>query len=392
MYYKEIPPVLLEKLQKPLESVTEEAVKKRLDSLFKGAWNNENTHTQLFAMTIPLINPRGMEIQTTISLWLVKNTITITPPREESLSRSSYLIYPLFDEETKAENERLAFLNTALRGLAIGSDDGRLRTYSLEKDVIARRIFLSERVNDHIFDTEAIKVILSRADEESSERRTAPRKMLPLLQSIPAVVTMERKVTDIELFILDFSSSGLKIVSSFDFPQNRPFTLTLRLAEPVSLWCEVVWKSSLWEQFHHVGIKFVKLHLDKFEKLCRYVEEHLPRRDEGEFKISRMLPVEFSLWEHHKRLPTFFYSLSPKEMSIICPSFLDEGTSATCRIFPFWNLPPIEGEVEVISSKVLNEGGCQAALNFIRLSGENRERIESFLQKCAIEDRHNKKM
>jgi hypothetical protein len=388
MYYKEIPRQILEKLQKPLEAFTEEAVTRRFDTLFQGRWKCEYTHKQLFALNLPMIGPRGMEVLTTIPIWLIESTITVTVSKDEQISRTSYVITPLFSDDDRKENEKLSFINTALRGFSAGMDEKKLHALSLEKDIIGRKVFVSEHIHDYVFDVEAVKVILAKEEEEGPDRRNAPRKTLPTIQSVPVMVTLDRRVIETDIFLLDFSSSGLKIITTFDFPKDKPFTLTLRLDEPLSLWCEVVWKNALWEELNYIGIKFVKLHLDKFEKLCRFVEDKMPRRDEGGLKVSRVLPMELALWDQPKRLPTFFHSLSPEEMRILFPSFLKEGLKTVCRIFPLWNVPPIEGEVEVISSLVLKEGGCLAVLAFRNMSAQSREMLQGFLQKCTLEERH----
>jgi hypothetical protein len=399
VYYKEIPKNILEKLQKPIESFTEESITRRLKDLFAGKWRSEHNHKQLFAISLPMIGPRGMEILTTIPLWLIENTITITLAKDDEISRTSYVICPVFDEESKKENEKLAFINTAIRGYSVGVDEKKLATISLEKDIIGRRLFFSERINDYIFDVEAMKVVLlkekaevkAQAEEQSdSDRRVAPRKAVPLFQGIPAMVTVDHRVFEAEIFILDFSSSGLKIISTYDFPQGKPFTLTLDKSEPIGLWCEVVWKNALWEQLQHVGLKFVKLHLDKFERLCRYLETLMPKKVEGDIRVGKMLPVEMDLWSPPKKMPTFFHSISIKELKIIHPSFLQEGTRTIIRIFPVWNVPPLECEVEVVSSQVLKEGGCLAILAVRTISDQNKEVLQGLLQKCALEERHSK--
>jgi len=388
VFYKEIPRQILEKLQKPLDAFTEESVSRRLDTIFPGRWKCTYSHKQLFALTLPMIGPRGMEVLTTIPIWLIESTISISTGKDEQYSRTSYVITPIFSEEDRRENEKISFLNTSLRGFSVGLDDRKLQALSLEKDIIGRRVFISERISDYVFDSEAVKVILAKAEEEGPDRRNAPRKTLPIIQGIPVIVTIDRRVVDAEIFLLDFSSSGLKIISSFDFPKEKAFTLTLKIDEPLSLWCEVVWKNALWEELNHIGIKFVKLHLDKFEKLCRYFEDKMPRKDESGLKVSRLIPMELDLWDQPKRLPTFFHSLSPEEMRILFPSFLKEGLTTRCRIFPLWNVPPIEAEVEVLSSLVLKEGGCLAVLAFKNLSDANRELLQGFLQKCTMEERH----
>jgi hypothetical protein len=399
VYYKEIPRNIQEKLQKPLESFTEESITRRLNEIFQNKWKSEHTHKQLFAISLPMIGPRGMETLTTIPLWLIENTITVTFSKDEEMTRTSYVICPVFDEESKKENEKLAFVNTAIRGFSLGVDEKKLATISLEKEIIGRRLFFSERINDYIFDVEAMKVILSKeketktvAEDEqaASDRRIAPRKTVPLFQGIPALITIDRRIFEAEIFILDFSSSGLKIISTYDFPQGKPFTLTLDRTDPIGLWCEVVWKNALWEQLQHVGLKFVKLHLDKFEKLCRYLETLMPRKVEGDIRVGKMLPVEMDLWSPPKKLPTFFHSISMKEIRIIHPSFLQEGTKTIIRIYPVWNVPPLECEVEVSSSQILKEGGCLAILAIRTISDQNKELLQGFLQKCAMEERHSK--
>lgn len=392
MYYKELPRNILEKLQKPVEDFTLEAVSKRFNQIFQDRWRNEFSHKQLLSITIPMISQSGMEVMTAIPIWLIKNTITVPISRDDHLSRTSYMVCPIFDEESKQENEKLAFLNTAVRGFSIGLDDKRYKNLSLEKDVIGRRLFFSERVKDHIFDTEAVKVILAREEEKNeSDRRNAPRKELPIFQGIPAVLTIDRKIYEIELFILDFSSSGLKIISAFDFPKDRPFTLTLSLDEEVSLWCEVVWKSVLWEDLQHAGIKFVKLHLDKFEKLCKFFEDKIPKKEEGDLRINKIVKVELNLWDRPKNLPTFLHSISVKEMRIIHPSYLQIGIKTKCWIYPAGDLQPIEIDVEVVGSHMLKEGGCLAALAINNISDDCRNLLEGFIQKSAMEERHNKK-
>ncbi len=388
MYYQEIPRQILEKLQKPLDVFTGESVARRLDSVFPGRWKCSYSHKQLFALNLPMIGPRGMEVLTTIPIWLIESTITISTGKDEQISRTSYVITPIFSEEDKKENEKLSFLNTSLRGFSVGIDDRKLQALSLEKDIIGRKVFVSERINDYVFDSEAVKVILAKAEEDGPDRRIAPRKTLPMIQGISVIVAIDRRVMDAEIFLLDFSSSGLKIISSFDFPKDKAFTLTLKLDEALSLWCEVVWKNSLWEDLNHIGIKFVKLHLDKFEKLCHYFEDKMPKKDEGGLKVSRLIPVEMELWDQPKRLPTFFHSISPEEMRILFPAFLQEGLKTKCRIFALLNAPPIEGEVEVLSSLVLKEGGCLAVMAFRNLSDNNREMLQGFLQQCTMEERH----
>jgi len=388
VYYQEIPRQILEKLQKPLDVFTGESVARRLDSVFPGRWKCSYSHKQLFALNLPMIGPRGMEVLTTIPIWLIESTITISTGKDEQISRTSYVITPIFSEEDKKENEKLSFLNTSLRGFSVGIDDRKLQALSLEKDIIGRKVFVSERINDYVFDSEAVKVILAKAEEDGPDRRIAPRKTLPMIQGISVIVAIDRRVMDAEIFLLDFSSSGLKIISSFDFPKDKAFTLTLKLDEALSLWCEVVWKNSLWEDLNHIGIKFVKLHLDKFEKLCHYFEDKMPKKDEGGLKVSRLIPVEMELWDQPKRLPTFFHSISPEEMRILFPAFLQEGLKTKCRIFALLNAPPIEGEVEVLSSLVLKEGGCLAVMAFRNLSDNNREMLQGFLQQCTMEERH----
>lgn len=390
MYYKEIPKNLLARLQKPLESFTEDAVAKRLNQIFGDKWKNEYTHKQLFAVNIPMIGLRGMEVLTTISLWLIKNTITIPVSSDEYMSRTSYVICPVFDEESKQEGEKLAFLNTAVRGLLIGVSEKMLNELSVEKYIFARGIYFSERVRDYNFDVEAIKVILFKEAESPPDRRSTPRKSLQFFKSIPASVTINRDVLRTDIFLLDFSSNGLKLISSFNFPKDKQFNLTLELKEPISLWCEVVWKNNLWEDLQHIGLKFVKLHLDKFEKLCKYFEDIMPKKGEEDFRINRVLPLELTLWDQPRRMPTFIHSISTKELRIIHPSYLKDGTKTMLRIFPFWNSPPIEAEVEVASSHIMKGGGCLAVLDFVKISKESEGFLENFIQKCIMEERRNK--
>lgn len=392
MYYKEIPKNLLAKLQKPLEAVTEDAVTKRLNGLFPDKWKKEFTHKQLFALNLPMIGPRGMEVLTTISLWLIKNTITIPVEKDEFLSRTTYVITAVFDDESRQESERLAFMNTAIRGFMIGVTEKTINEISLERHIISRGIYLSERVRDHNLDVQAMKVLLAKEEEEESpaDRRATPRQALPFFKSIPAAVTINRDVLRTDIFLLDFSSSGLKLISSFNFPKDKQFNLTLELKETVSLWCEVVWKNNLWEDLQHVGLKFVKLHLDKFELLCKYFEDIMPKKGGEDYRINRTLPVELTLWDQPRRMPTFIHSLSAKELRIIHPSYLKEGTKTLCRIYPFWNSPPIEGEVEVISSHIMKGGGCLAVMQYTNLSKESEGYLEDFIQKCIMEERRNK--
>ncbi|GEM_PF-2297778 len=398
MYYQDIPKQLLDRLQKPLEEVNEEAVVKRLTQLFGNRWKNEITEKQLFAITLPMISNRGMEILTTVSIWLIKSTVSIPINKDEYLSRSSYIISPIFDEDSRKENVRLAFLNTAVRKFLVGVDEKRLASLSLEKDLIARKLFFSEKINDYVFDLEAIKVILAREQEneekkasDPSDRRGAPRKTLPLLKSIPISVTIDRRVVDSEMFLLDFSSSGLRIISAFNFPENKPFTIYLNKEDPIPLWCEVVWKNALYEDLKQMAIKFVKLHLDKFEKLCRFFEKLVPKKEEGDVRINQIIPMELQLWDQPRRLPTFIHSITATEMRIMFPSYLQEGLRTICRIYPPWNLPSFESEVEIVSSQVMKEGGCLAVLSFSKLSDKNRDILDGFMQKCSMEERHSKK-
>lgn len=398
MYYQEIPKNLLEKLQKPLDQVTEEAVVRRFTQLFGNRWKNEITEKQLFAITLPMVSNRGMEILTTVSIWLIKSTISIPVGNNEFLSRSSYVISPIFDEDSRKENARLAFLNTAIRKLLVGVDEKRLASLSLEKDLFARKLFVSEKINDYVFDLQAIKVILAKEQEKEekkaadpSERRGAPRKSLPLLKSIPISVTIDRRVVDADMFLLDFSSSGLRIISSFNFPENKPFTIYLNKEDPIPLWCELVRKNPLFEDLSQVAIKFVKLHLDKFEKLCRFFEKLVPKKEEGDVRINQIIPMELHLWDQPKKLMTFIHSITATEMRIMFPSYLQEGLKTLCRIYPPWNMPPFESEVEVVSSQVLKEGGCLAVLSFFKVSEKNRDILDGFMQKCSMEERHSKK-
>ncbi len=390
MYYKEIPPNLLLRLQKPLEEVTEEAVTKRLNLLFQDKWKKEFSHKQLFAINLPVIGPRGMEILTTVSLWLIKNTITIPVDKDEFISRSSYVIAPVIDDKSKLEGEKMAFMNTAIRGLSVGTSEKLSEEISLDKYIISKGIYISERIRDYNFDEEAIKVILTKEEESPSDRRGSPRQALPFFKSIPASVTINRDVFKTDIFLLDFSSSGLKLISSFNFPKDKQFNLSLELGETISLWCEVVWNNSLWEDLQHVGLKFVKLHLDKFEKLCRHFEDLMIKKGGDDFRVNRTLPLELTLWDQPRRLSTFIHSLTTKELRIIHPSYLKDGTKTQCRIYPFWNLPPIEGLVEVISSHIMKGGGCLAVLQFTRISKESESVLENFIQKCIMEERRSK--
>ncbi|MGV8121839.1 MAG: PilZ domain-containing protein [Candidatus Xenobiia bacterium LiM19] len=398
MYYQEIPKQILEKLQKPLDQVTEEAVLRRLNQLFGSKWKNEITEKQLFAITLPMVSSRGMEILTTVSIWLIKSTVSIPVNKDELISRSSYIISPIFDEDSRKENIRLAFLNTAVRKFLVGVDEKRLPSLSLEKDLLARKLFFSEKIGDYIFDLEAIKVILAKEQEKEekkaldpSERRGAPRKTLPLLKSIPISVTIDRRVVDSDMFLLDFSSSGLRIISAFNFPENKPFTIYLNKEDPIPLWCELVWKNALFEELNQVAIKFVKLHLDKFEKLCRFFEKLVPKKEEGDVRINQIIQMELQLWDQPRKLSTFIHSITSTEMRIMFPSYLQEGLKTICRIYPPWNMPPFESEVEVVSSQVLKEGGCLAVLSFFKVTEKNRDILDGFMQKCSMEERHSKK-
>ncbi len=393
MFFKSIPVQFMQQLREPLDSVTVESVASRLNKVFgANTWRSESTHKQLFAISIPLVGPRGMEIHTSLTLWLTQNSIILPVGDGEFTSRNSYVLGPFFDDEDKAESERLAFLNTACRVIGIGMTD-RTQILSLENGLIGRKMFLSDRIEDFVVDELAMKVILAKQEEikqEKEERRGDPRTELQTLDSIPAVVTIDRTVMDIEFFMLDFSSSGLKIVSPFDFPSDKPFNLTLKLEEPLTLGCEVVWKSEIWKNIYHVGIKFMRLQLDKFEKLCRHLEVFIPSKDNDSFRLNKVLPAEFMLWNTPKRLPTFFHTISSTRMSIIFPAFLKTGMKVVARIYPFAGNVPIECEFEIESSRVLKGGGCQASIVISNITPQNGERLESFIQYCVMEERRAK--
>ena len=392
MFYKSIPAQLMHRLREPLETVNAEAVTKRLNEVFgAGAWESECSHRQLFAVSLPLVGPRGMEIHTSLTLWLTKNSIVVPVGEGETTSRTSYVLSPFFDDEDRSECEKLAFINTACRVLGIGMTD-RTQVLSIESGLLGRKMFLSERIEDFLVDDLAMKVILAKQEEDKeSDRREAPRTETENLGSIPALITIDRSVREVEFFILDFSSSGFKIVSPFDFPEDKPFNLTLQLIEPITLWCEVVWKNEMWKNIYHAGIKFMRIQLDKFEKLCRHIESFLPARDADSYRLNKVLPSEFMLWNQPKRLPTFFHSISHKRVSVIFPAFLQKGMKVMARIFPFAGNVPIECEFEVEVSRVLKGGGCQANLLISNISQSNTERLESFIQYCVMEERRAKK-
>lgn len=390
MFYKSIPVQFMQQLREPLESVTADEIAKRLNKVFGlGKWQTESTHQQLFGVSLPLVGPRGMEIHTSLTLWLTKNIITVPVGDGETTSRTSYVLGPFLDDEDRLESEKLAFINTACRVMGVGMAE-RTQILSLESGVIGRKMFISERIEDFIVDDLAIKVILETKEKNNSDRRDAPRTEVSTLGSIPAAITIDRTVQDVDFFMLDFSSSGLKIVSPFNFPEDRPFNLTLKFEEPITLWCEVVWKSEMWKNIYHVGIKFMRLQLDKFEKLCHYIEDFLPSRGYDSFRLNRVLPAEFMLWSTVKRLPTFFHSISTEKMSVIFPAFLQKGMNVTARIYPFSGNVPIECVFEVETSRVLKGGGCQATLVISEITQSNQERLESFIRHCVMEERRAK--
>lgn len=386
MYYLSIPDEIVQRLRAPMFDLSEEAVKTRLNDVFGKNWRTESTHEPLFALSIPLVGPRGMEVQTSIPLWITKNTIYFDVGSGEETFRSSYVISAVFDEESKADNEHLAFLNTALRVMDLGMADASQKL-SLEKSLLGRRMFLSDRIEDFVVDEKAVKVVMET--EKPSQRRSEAADV-QTFSAVPAVVNIDRQLTETEFFLLDFSSGGFRIVSAFDFPENKSFNITVKADEQITLLCEVVWKKEIWRGLYHAEIKFMRLHLEKFEKLCRYVETFLPSREDSSIRVNRVFPAEFMLWDAPKKLPAFINSVSENKMSLIFPAFLKAGIYFKGLIYVFAKQKPMEAEFKVEFSRVLKGGGCQSVLSIVSMDDLSREKMNSLIQYYIMEARRGK--
>ncbi len=254
-------------------------------------------------------------------------------------------------------------------------------------------MFMSDMISDFVVDEQAIKVILEKQEEQKTnikDRRDIERTEVSSLDSIPATVQVDRAETALDFFLLDFSSSGLKIVASYNFPEDRQFNFTIKLSEPITLLCEVVWKSEMWNNNYYVGLKFTRLQLDKFEKLCRNIESYIPAKIEEAININKVIASEFGLWRESKKLPLFIHSISSTNLSVIFPAFLQMGKEISVKLFPFKDQVPIECQVLIESSRVLKNGGSQAVLKIMDISDSNREKLESYIRYCVMEERRSK--
>ncbi len=392
MYYKSISKEQARQLAMPLEPFTPNNIESRMDQVFGfGRWSSECSHDLLCAISVPLIGPRGEETQTAISLWLTKNTITIPTEDGELTSRTSYVLAPVASEEDQEANERLAFLNTAYRVLGVGTQ-GEAKTLSKDDNILFKKMFLSERINDFIVDDTALKVLIAQQEEEEPEEEPSPSSGTNQFEAVQAYITSERQTQEVNFFVLDFSSSGLKIVTSSNFPNDRAFNMSLKTDDNLALWCEVAWKHEIWKNLYHMGINFKRLQLDKFEKLCKYLEIFMPAKVKNMVKTAKTIPVEFDLWKETKRFPAFLYGISSNSISIIYPAFLKTGMRINAKLYPFQKSSPIDCGLIVTSSKLIKGGGSQTTLQILYIDEANSERLESFIRSCVMDDRRSKKL
>jgi hypothetical protein len=373
-------------LRAPLRLTTSDEVSRRLDEFFKGRWSVDYGIRRLgTARSLP----EGSTSLQEIPFCLVHCTVRINEADGSIKEFSSSVLGPQFGDWTEGRLKLHAFLNTTLREMCIGL--GRLCTQEVTfgLDTGDSGELIPQDLGNMILDGKTRRVYQTRQPQEDyEEKRKSPRKLLPLIRSIPLTIEINGGKEDLSIFLLDISRSGMRIISDFDFTLNS--TIPLRLSVEnllVEMEATISWKKTLWYGMYFVGFQFRRIITEDFDRMCRFLEGLSADDRREHFRLERDLLLELQDESREVKCYSITCDLSASGVKTAYRGApFKPDSEVYCTIFTGFEEDQFEVRARTVWSREPQKNLSVSAFKFIHLDEETNKRIQKLIELCIISD------
>jgi hypothetical protein len=383
-----LPEHLKESLGKPIAAFDVPSVEERLNELFPGHWEKDFTIRELGRVTLPAEHYGESLVE--IPCLEVRCTVTLETGKKNKIDYSACVLSLKESLWTESTLKDLAFLHTMVREAGLGL--GRLNPGEvvLTSGSHTRETLCRTDLGDIILDGRTLKLFeSSQPREDFEEKRKTPRKLLPLQNSVPLHIRHAEDSADLNIFLLDISKSGMRIISDFDFLRDEMYSLKLCIDEECELDAQVTWKKDLWEGMYFVGFQFQQLLSGEFDKICRNLEGFSPDDRREHFRMERDMLLELRRGEKNEKIYSLILDLSISGMRAAYKGApFDERSLADCTIFIGFEEDSVEVVAETVWSRSFDDNISVSAFKFVETGEETQKRLQKLIEQCILTNLH----
>jgi hypothetical protein len=370
-------------LREPLRVTTRDEIARRLDDLFKDRWSADYEMRK-----IGIARPSQLASPQDIPFCLVRCTIRINDEKSAAREFSSYVLGPQVGEWTEEKLKYHAFLNTTIREMWIGLGKLNPQEITFGFGTGEHSEFMPQDMGNLIFHAKTRRVNQSCLPQEDyEEKRKSPRRLLPLIRSMPLNIEIDGVKEDLSIFLLDISRSGMRIITDFDFPVNLAIPLRLSVEDLlIEMEAAASWKKTLWYGMHFVGFQFRRIITEDFDRMCRFLEGLSADDRREHFRLERDLLLQLSD-EKSVKCYSITCDISASGMKAAYRRELFEpGSRVRCTIFTGFEEDQFEVSAEIVWSRELQKNVGVSAFKFVEIDEETHKKLQKLIELCIISD------
>jgi hypothetical protein len=219
--------------------------------------------------------------------------------------------------------------------------------------------------------------------EADGERRQTFRHALKLNKIFSAEIHRNGESLPCYLCIIDISEGGIRITSDYSFPKDESVPVHFKLDEPLDVNVKVIWSKMLEGGTNVYGMQFTDLNDTSNGQIKRVMEHYSPEFRRKNFKLNRVIYIEFLETNVAGRQYTFALDLNAKGMRVINEARFEPETVVKCRLYLDLDRPPVDVTGRVLSVKGATLDRFQMEFEFQDIGQPEIDRINEFLDRAA---------
>lgn len=190
--------------------------------------------------------------------------------------------------------------------------------------------------------------------------------------------------------IENISATGMQIHIDFPLPDNATMQITLYAKETITLSMKKIWQKQLLGGTLIMGFEFMGDNTENTKKILEFTNQFSPEGKRKAYRLNKVLAVELSIEKELKKFYTLTQDLSSRGMRIMNDEDIPAGAVVNIKMLLDVNEPHIELNCRIIWSKPTSFGYFLLGMEFIDISAETANIIETFIDKCFLEDEKEK--
>lgn len=223
------------------------------------------------------------------------------------------------------------------------------------------------------------------------EKRAAERVKVTLNKAFNCDINMpDGEVMNCFVHIENISTLGMQLHIDFPLPDDTILPITLYAKETITLTMKKIWQKQLAGGTIIMGFAFTGDEAENAKKIISFTNQFSPEGRRKAYRLNKVLAVELSIAGEVKKFYTLTQDLSSKGMRIMNDVEIPIDTLVNIKMLLEVDKPYIDLNCKVIWTKPTSFEHFLIGLEFLDITPEISQRIESFIDACFLEDEKDK--